>query len=150
MRLLIQRVRQASVTLTSDDRTVARIGRGMLVLVGIGPHDGPAEVAWAQKKLLSLRIFGDADGKMNLDVASVDGALLLVSQFTLYADLGRGRRPSFIGAAPPERAAPRFDELVASLRESGRPVEIGAFGQSMAVALVNDGPVTLWLDSDAD
>jgi len=150
MRLLIQRVRQASVTLVADGRSVASIGLGMLVLVGIGPRDGPREVTWAHHKLLHLRIFSDAEGKMNLDVEGAGGAFLLVSQFTLYADLRRGRRPSFVGAAPPERAAPTFDDLVTSLRSSGRTVATGAFGQSMAVALVNDGPVTLWLDSEAD
>jgi D-tyrosyl-tRNA(Tyr) deacylase len=149
MRLLVQRVREASVTLEAERRVIGRIGRGLLVLVGIGPADGAEEVAWARSKLLGLRIFADADGKMNLDVRAAGGALLLVSQFTLYADVSRGRRPSFVGAAAPEVAQPRFAELIATLREHGVVVETGAFGQAMQVALINDGPVTLWLDSQA-
>lgn len=147
MRLLVQRVREAAVTLSDSGREVARIDHGLLVLVGIGPADDEAEVAWAKAKLLGMRIFNDFQGKMNLDVIAAAGALLLVSQFTLYADLRRGRRPSFTTAAPPERAAPLFLRLVETLRAEGLVVPTGAFGQSMAVALVNDGPVTLWLDS---
>jgi D-tyrosyl-tRNA(Tyr) deacylase len=149
MRLLLQRVREASVTLQSSHAVVGRIGPGLLVLVGIGPADGPAEVAWACSKLLGLRVFADDSGKMNLDVVAAGGAILLVSQFTLYGDLSRGRRPSFLAAAPPEVAHERFLALVAAVRASGIDVATGAFGQAMQVALVNDGPVTLWLDSQA-
>jgi D-aminoacyl-tRNA deacylase len=127
--------------------TLGRIGRGLLVFVGIGPRDGDAEVAWAADRLLALRVFADADGRMNLDVRAAGGEFLVVSQFTLYGDLRRGRRPGFSGAAAPDVAERHYGALVDRLRSAGVPVATGAFGRSMHVELVNDGPVTLWLDS---
>jgi D-aminoacyl-tRNA deacylase len=126
---------------------VGRIGRGLLVFVGVGPADGEAEVAWATDRLLGLRVFADDRGKMNLDLQAVGGALLVVSQFTLYGDLRRGRRPGFSDAAAPESAERLYLELVRRLRGAGATVATGVFGRPMQVELVNDGPVTLWLDS---
>ena len=156
MRLLLQRVTRAEVRRV-DDRPpervadaglpVGRIGRGLLVLVGVAPEDGDDEVAWAAAKLLGLRVFADAEGKMNLDLRAIGGELLVVSQFTLYGDLRRGRRPGFAGAAPPDRAERVYRALVARLQAEGVTVATGAFGRAMQVELVNDGPVTLWLDS---
>jgi D-aminoacyl-tRNA deacylase len=161
LRLLLQRVARAEVRLAScgaggdaapgADRAagdaVGRIGRGLLVFLGVAPTDGEAEVAWAADRLLGLRVFADDHGKMNLDLRAVDGALLVVSQFTLYGDLRRGRRPGFSGAAAPESAERLYLALVQRLRGAGATVATGAFGQAMHVELVNDGPVTLWLDS---
>jgi D-aminoacyl-tRNA deacylase len=126
---------------------VGRIGRGLLVFVGVGPADGDAEVAWAADRLLALRVFADAFGRMNLDLRAVGGELLVVSQFTLYGDLRRGRRPGFSAAAGPEPAERHYRALVDRLRAAGVTVATGAFGRAMHVELVNDGPVTLWLDS---
>jgi D-tyrosyl-tRNA(Tyr) deacylase len=146
MRLAVQRVRSARVSLDPGE-VVGEIGRGLLVLVGIASEDGVLELRWACDKLLNMRIFADADGKTNLDLRSVSGSLLLVSQFTLYADLARGRRPSFTGAAPGPLARERFDQLVERLRAQGVGVATGAFGEEMLVELVNEGPFTVWLDS---
>ena len=157
MRLLLQRVLRAEVRLVADGQdgggstggpVVGRIDRGWLAFVGVAPGDGPAEVAWATAKLRGTRAFGDTEGRMNLDLDAVDGAVLLVSQFTLYGDLRRGRRPGFSRAAPPDEAERRYLELAARLRAEGVTVATGAFGRTMAVELVNDGPVTLWLDSE--
>lgn len=144
MRIVLQRVREASVTIEST--VVGAIGQGFLLLVGFAPGDTRAEVDWLAEKVLGLRLFSDAEGKMNLDLAAVGGGLLVVSQFTLYGDASRGRRPSFIGAARPEEAIPLYEHFLAVLRTSGLPVESGAFGADMQVALVNDGPVTLQLE----
>lgn len=144
MRLILQRVTRAEVRVEGE--TVGRIGRGLLVLAGVEEGDGDAEVAAAADKLAGLRVFEDADGKMNLDAAAVAGAFLVVSQFTLAADLSRGRRPSFAKAAPPEVAEPLVDALVADLQGRGYVVEEGRFGARMEVELVNDGPVTFVLD----
>lgn len=144
MRLILQRVRRAAVEVEGE--RVAAIGRGLLVLVGVERGDGGAQVDAAAERLATLRIFGDAADKMNLDVGAAGGSLLVVSQFTLLADLQRGRRPSFGRAAPPEVARPLVDALVARLRERGCQVECGRFGARMQVSLVNDGPVTLALD----
>jgi D-tyrosyl-tRNA(Tyr) deacylase len=144
MRLVLQRVARASVE-TGGER-VAAIGRGLLALVGVAPGDGDAEVAAAAAKVAGLRLFEDAEGKMNLDLSAAGGAVLLVSQFTLLASTERGRRPSFTGAARPEIAAPLVDRLAERLRELGVRVERGRFGSAMAVELINDGPVTLVLD----
>lgn len=152
MRLLLQRVARAEVRRADEadaGEVVGRIGRGLLVLVGVAPGDGADEVAWAAAKLLDLRIFPDADGRMNLDLVASGGGLLVVSQFTLYADTRRGRRPGFTAAAAPDVAERVYLELVERLRRSGVPVATGAFGRAMHVELVNDGPVTLWLDSAA-
>jgi len=146
MRALIQRVREASVTVAGE--RVAAIGPGLLVLAGVAADDTDDDRDWLARKIVALRIFGDDAGVMNRSVVDAGGALLAVSQFTLYASTRKGNRPSWSGAAPPELAAPRFEALVAALeRELGRPVPTGVFGADMQVALVNDGPVTVFLDS---
>lgn len=145
MRLLIQRVLEASVTV--DGKNVGAIGPGMLALLGVGKGDTEVQVAWAADKLLGLRFFEDEAGKMNRSILETRGGILLASQFTLYADTRKGRRPSFIDAAPPEEARRLYALCTAKLRESGLQVETGIFAADMKVALVNDGPVTLWLDS---
>lgn len=141
MRVVLQRVGQASVRV--DGQVVGEIGRGFLVLVGIERGDGPAQVKAAADKLAGLRVFEDDAGKMNLDLAAVGGAFLIVSQFTLAGSVAKGRRPSFDRAAPPAEAEPLVDALVADLRARGFRVETGRFRAHMEVALVNDGPVTL-------
>ncbi len=131
-----------------DGRVVGAIGRGVLVLAGAIADDADADIDWLARKITSMRIFDDADGVMNLSLRDIDGTILAVSQFTLLASTRKGARPSYSGAAPPELAHPRFDALVAALtRESGQAVAQGMFGAHMQVALVNDGPVTFWLDS---
>ncbi len=144
MRIVVQRVREASVTI--EGRVAASIGQGFLLLVGCASGDTMADVQWLAEKVTGLRLFADADGKMNRDLAAVGGAVLVVSQFTLYGDASKGRRPSFIGAARPEEAIPLYQGLVAALRAAGLPVATGEFGADMQVALVNDGPVTLLLE----
>lgn len=146
MKAVIQRVAEASVTV--DGQVVGRIGRGLLVLLGVGPDDSPHEVTLMVDKIAGMRIFADETGRFNHSIADVGGALLVVSQFTLFADTRRGRRPSFSSAAPPEIAAPRVEEFCATLRARGLSVETGVFGAMMQVALINDGPVTIILDSD--
>src|SRR5689334_1974060 len=146
MRALIQRVREAAVTVAGQE--VGRIGPGLLVLLGVGHADTDADIAYLAPKIAHLRIFEDADGKMNRSVLDVGGSVLLVSQFTLYADTRKGRRPSFIGAAPPAEAAGRVEAVGAALQALGIPVATGQFQAHMQVALVNDGPVTIWLDSN--
>lgn len=146
MRALVQRVREARVAV--DDAVAAAIGPGLLVLVGIGSDDAPADRDWLAHKLVELRIFDDERGIMNRSVRESGGAILAVSQFTLYASTRKGNRPSWSGAAPPEVARPHFDAFVGALGERlGKPVATGVFGAHMQVALVNDGPVTIWLDS---
>ena len=129
-----------------DSRTIGRIGRGYLLLVGFTAGDSEASLVWMADKVIGLRLFSDADDKMNLALDEVDGALLVVSQFTLYGDAAKGRRPSFITAARPEEAIPLYEKFVALLKERGARVETGEFGAMMDVELVNDGPVTLWLE----
>lgn len=146
MRAVVQRVSQASVTV--DGQTVGAIGRGFLVLVGATHSDSEAEAELLARKIAGLRIFEDAEGKMNLALEDVGGAVLVVSQFTLYADARKGRRPSFTAAARPEQAQPLIEYFVDQLRRQGLKVETGRFQATMQVALVNDGPVTLWLDTD--
>jgi D-aminoacyl-tRNA deacylase len=146
MRLVCQRVSQARVTV--DGEVVGNIGRGWAVLVGVGPDDGEAEVKKLAEKLALLRCFEDEAGKMNRSVLDGGGAILLVSQFTLYADTSRGRRPSFVKAAPPEVAEPLVKRLADELRARGLQVETGRFGQEMLVSLDNDGPVTILLSTD--
>jgi D-aminoacyl-tRNA deacylase len=148
MRLVVQRVRRASVTI--GDRVVGHVGVGAVVLAGIGREDTPDVVDRMAEKLLGLRYFEDADGRTNLAVAEAGGALLVVSQFTLFADLRRGRRPGFTGAAPPADAVPLLDAFVARLRADGLDVATGEFGADMEVELVNDGPFTLVIDSERD
>lgn len=145
MRALIQRVNEASVTV--DGEVVGEIERGFLVLLGVTQTDGPREAAWLAAKIAGLRVFDDAAGKMNLGLTDVGGAVLVVSQFTLYGDAHKGRRPDFLAAARPEQAEPLVNDFVAQLRGAGLHVETGRFRAMMQVALVNDGPVTLWLDT---
>ncbi len=133
-----------------DDGTSVRVQRaidhGFVLLVGFTHGDGEEQVRWMADKVLGLRLFSDPEGKMNLALGDVGGSILVVSQFTLYGDAAKGRRPSFIDAARPEVAIPLYERFVDLLRQSGTPVETGEFGASMEVELVNDGPVTLWLD----
>lgn len=129
-----------------DGEVVGEIGRGLLVLVGVAPDDSPADADALAAKLVGLRIFADDDGLMNLSVADVAGGILVVSQFTLYGDARKGRRPSFVGAAPPEVAEPLIDRLVEAIGGGGISVATGRFGAMMEVGLVNDGPVTLVLE----
>jgi D-aminoacyl-tRNA deacylase len=145
MRALIQRVTEASVTV--DGEVVGSIGRGFLVLLGVTQADGQREAAWLANKIAGLRVFDDADGKMNLGLADVEGEVLVVSQFTLYGDARKGRRPDFLRAARPEQAEPLVEYFVEQLRAAGLHVETGRFRAAMQVGLVNDGPVTLWLDT---
>ncbi|MGI9147109.1 MAG: D-aminoacyl-tRNA deacylase [Chloroflexota bacterium] len=146
MRALLQRVSQAAVTV--DGRTVGRIGRGWLVLLGVAHADTLATAGTLAEKVVGLRCFEDQAGKTNLAIKDVQGAVLLVSQFTLYADLSRGRRPGFTQAAPPEVADTLVTAFGAALERHGLNVEHGEFGGHMQVSLVNDGPFTVWLDSD--
>jgi D-tyrosyl-tRNA(Tyr) deacylase len=144
MRVLLQRVSRAEVRV--GERVTGRIGRGYLLLVGLTHADSEAALAWMADKVIGLRLFGDAEDKMNLSLEDVGGALLVVSQFTLYGNAEKGRRPSFIDAARPEVAVPLYERFIALLRERGVQVETGEFGAMMDVELVNDGPVTLWLE----
>jgi D-tyrosyl-tRNA(Tyr) deacylase len=144
MRVVVQRVARASVTV--QGRVTGSIGRGLLVLVGFAPGDTPETVEWMADKVAGLRIFADGDGKMNLDVGQVAGSLLVVSQFTLYGDASKGRRPSFVAAAPPGVAVPLYQAFIARLKARRLPVETGEFGAMMDVELVNQGPVTLILE----
>lgn len=144
MRLILQRVTSAAVRV--DGETVGSLDRGLLVLAGVEKDDGPGQAAAAAERLAGLRVFEDADGKMNLAAADAGAGFLVVSQFTLAASLDRGRRPSFGRAAPPGVAEPLIDALVDDLRERGFEVATGRFGARMEVELVNDGPVTFVLD----
>jgi len=145
VRAVIQRVSSASVA--ADGRTVGEIGAGLLVLLGVAQGDTEREAAWVADKIANLRIFEDDGGKMNLSVQEIGGAVLVVSQFTLLADCRKGRRPSFIGAAPPEEADRLYRMVAERLREAGLPVETGLFQARMQVSLVNDGPVTIVLET---
>jgi D-aminoacyl-tRNA deacylase len=151
VRALIQRVSEASVTVAGE--RIAAVGGGLLVLVAagagdgpVGPLPGPEAPAQLAAKVAGLRVFADAEGRMNRSIADVGGEALVVSQFTLYADVRRGNRPGFTGAAPPDVGEQLVDAFVSALRELGVPVQTGRFGAHMQVALVNDGPVTIWLD----
>ena len=144
MRVLVQRVSRAEVRV--GERVSGRIGRGLLLLIGFTHDDSEEKLVWMADKVTGLRIFADADDKMNLAVADVGGALLAVSQFTLYGDAAKGKRPSFIDAARPETAIPLYERFIDLLRQRGVPTETGEFGAMMDVELVNDGPVTLWLE----
>jgi D-aminoacyl-tRNA deacylase len=145
VRAVIQRVSEASVRV--DGAVVGQIGWGFLVLLGITHADGEAEAAWLAKKIAGLRLVEDGDGKMNLGLADVDGAVLAVSQFTLYGNAAKGRRPSFTEAARPEQAQPLYEHFCAALRAEGIEVAQGIFQAHMQVALVNDGPVTLVVET---
>lgn len=145
MRAVIQRVTEASVTVAGQ--ITGEIGKGFLVLLGIAADDTQQDVIWMAGKIAGLRVFEDADGKMNLSLGDIDAAVLLVSQFTLYGDCRKGRRPSFVQAARPELAVELYQSVAAELRGLGVPVETGTFQAHMDVRLLNDGPVTLLLDS---
>ncbi|HEX9292830.1 MAG TPA: D-aminoacyl-tRNA deacylase [Gemmatimonadales bacterium] len=147
MRVVLQRVKRAEVRV--DSRVTGKIGPGFLVLAGFAPTDTEAQLGWMAEKILGLRVFADDQGKMNRDLAETKGSLLVVSQFTLYGDASKGRRPSFIDAAPPNLAIPLYEKFIALLKEKSAgkiPVETGEFGAMMDVELVNDGPVTLILE----
>jgi D-tyrosyl-tRNA(Tyr) deacylase len=147
VRVVLQRVSRAEVRI--DGRVVGRIGRGHMLLVGFKAGDGPEQLEWMADKVLGLRVFSDSEGKMNLGLEEAGGDLLVVSQFTLYGDASKGRRPSFIDAAPPDVATGLYDQFVRVLRsKTARAVETGEFGAMMEVDLVNDGPVTLVLERD--
>ena len=144
MRLLIQRVSHASVTV--DQQIISEIGNGLLILLGIGHSDGEEQTAFLAEKTANLRIFEDGQGKTNLSVLDVKGEAIVVSQFTLYANTSKGRRPSFLDAALPEIASPLVDRFVELLRTHGVPTQTGQFGAHMQVKIHNDGPVTIWLE----
>ena len=150
MRVLLQRVSRADVRIREgagvEPRVSGRIGRGYVLLVGFTATDTDDQTAWMAEKVSGLRLFADAEDKMNLALGDVGGAVLVVSQFTLYGDARKGRRPSFIDAARPELAIPLYERFIAQLRDTGLHVETGEFGAMMDVELVNDGPVTLWLE----
>jgi D-tyrosyl-tRNA(Tyr) deacylase len=145
MRAVLQRVSQARVVV--DQKAVGEIGPGLLVLLGVTSSDTPEQARWLADKLVGLRIFNDDEGKMNRSLVEVGGAMLIVSQFTLYGDCRKGRRPSFIEAAPPEIAIPRYEQFIDAVKALGVSVATGRFGAMMQVELVNDGPVTLIIDS---
>jgi D-tyrosyl-tRNA(Tyr) deacylase len=147
VRVLLQRVSRASVSVR--DELVAEIGPGLLLLVGIGADDGLGEYDRIAEKVVHLRVFDDEAGVMNRSLADVGGQVLVVPQFTLYGDVRRGRRPSWDGAAPPDVAAGRVEALARALEDRGADVRRGAFREHMAVELVNDGPVTIWIDAAA-
>ncbi len=144
MRVVLQRVSRASVSIVGE--VVGSIGVGYLVLVGFTQGDGDSQLQWMADKIVGLRLFADDEGKMNRDLGEVGGALLVVSQFTLYGDTRKGRRPSFVHAAPPDEATALYEQFVGALLDRGVNVETGSFGAMMDVELVNDGPVTLVLD----
>ena len=145
MRAVIQRVNYGRVTI--DGRVTADIGKGLVILLGIGPGDDEEKSAALAKKIAQLRIMEDAQGKMNLSILDTGGSAVVVSQFTLYADTRKGNRPSFTDAAPPQTASPLVDHFVAQLRALGIPTQTGEFGAHMLVALENDGPVTIWMEN---
>jgi len=148
MRAVVQRVNQAQVRV--ENKVVAKIGLGLVVLLGISPTDTEADVREMAEKVANLRIFGDAQGKMNLSCLDINGEIIVVSQFTLYADTRRGRRPSFTGAASPELAEPLCQFFVETLRIMGVPTQSGVFGAHMVVDIQNDGPVTILLEQPGD
>lgn len=144
MRAVVQRVKQGSVTIEGE--RVAEIGQGMVILLGVGPEDSETQAAAMARKIAKLRIFSDADDKINLSVLDIEGEAIVVSQFTLYANTRKGNRPSFVDAAPPEIASPLVDRFVELLRGQGVPVQTGKFGADMLVQIANDGPVTILLE----
>jgi len=148
MRAVIQRVSRARVVI--GEEVAGEIGQGLLVLLGVSRTDTEDQARWLAEKIVSLRLFADAEGRMNLSVADVGGSVLVVSQFTLYGDCSKGRRPSFIDAAPPEIAIPLYEAFINGVRAQGIPAATGRFGAMMQVELVNDGPVTLIVDSKSE
>lgn len=145
MRVLLQRVKEASVRV--DQQIVGAIEQGCLLLVGLTHEDSEQEIEWMAQKIAHLRIFADEEGKMNRSLLDIEGAVLSVSQFTLYGDCRKGRRPNFMQAARPEQAEQLYEQFNQCLRDYGLPVETGVFGAMMDVSLINDGPVTLWLET---
>ncbi|KAA3642905.1 MAG: D-tyrosyl-tRNA(Tyr) deacylase [Chloroflexi bacterium] len=146
MRALVQRVQAGAVTV--EERRVAEIERGVVVLLGVGPEDGEEQARYLAEKIANLRIFEDEAGKMNLSLLDVGGEAIVVSQFTLYADTRKGRRPSFVSAAAPEVAEPLVARFAAILQEQGVPAQTGEFGAHMLVEIANDGPVTIWMERE--
>ncbi len=146
MRAVVTRVASASVSI--DGETVGKIGRGFLILLGVGPEDGEAQCRRLAEKALGLRVFSDEQGKMNLGLEQIGGEVLVVSRFTLYGNCRKGRRPSFVAAAPPELGNAMYERFLELCREMGFAPQHGRFGADMQVESVNDGPVTLWLDTD--
>jgi D-tyrosyl-tRNA(Tyr) deacylase len=144
MRVVIQRVAHGRVTVAGN--TVAEIARGLVILVGVGPDDGEEQARYIAEKIANLRIFEDEDGKMNLSLLDVGGEAVVVSQFTLHADTRKGRRPSFVNAAPQQIAGPLVERFAALLEEQGVPTQTGQFGAKMMVEIANDGPVTIWIE----
>lgn len=144
MRVLLQRVSKASVSV--EDKVISRIGKGLVILLGVGHGDGEEQVNFLAEKIANLRVFEDEQGKTNLSILDVAGEAIVVSQFTLYADTRKGRRPSFTDAAPPEVAAPLVERFVERLRGYGVPTQTGQFGAHMLVEIHNEGPVTIWLE----
>ena len=146
MRLVLQRVSEASVSVAG--KKVAEIGPGLIILLGVGPQDDQEQATYLAEKTAQLRIFEDEAGKMNRSLIDTGGEAIVVSQFTLFADTRKGRRPSFTSAAPPEVAGPLVDLFAELLRQKGIPTQMGVFGEHMQVALINDGPVTIWIERD--
>lgn len=144
MRAVLQRVSQAKVSVA--EKAIAEIRQGFVILLGIAPGDGEDQARYLVEKIVHLRVFEDEQGKLNRSLLEVGGQIILVSQFTLYADTRRGRRPSFTDAAPPEIASPLIERFAELLRQSGAPTQTGSFGAHMLVELANDGPVTIWLE----
>lgn len=146
MRVVVQRVETGKVTI--GDHTVAEIGRGVVILLGIGPDDGEEQARYLAEKIANLRIFADEDGKTNLSLLEVGGEAIIVSQFTLYADTRKGRRPSFVKAASPEVAEPLVERFAGLMGAQGVPTQTGQFGAKMLVEIFNDGPVTIWMERE--
>ncbi|HEY5982224.1 MAG TPA: D-aminoacyl-tRNA deacylase [Anaerolineales bacterium] len=144
MRVILQRVSEASVSVA--ERRIAHISRGLLILLGIGHEDAQEQARFLAEKIANLRVFEDIEGKTNLSIKDVGGEAIVVSQFTLYADVSKGRRPSFTEAAAPSSAEPLVEKFIQLLRDQGVPTQTGAFGQHMQVEIHNDGPVTIWLE----
>ena len=145
MRVVIQRVTEAEVSI--NEEISGKINNGLLILVGIGQDDHMEDIQWLTQKITNLRIFSDNEGKMNLSILDIKGEILLVSQFTLYASIKKGNRPSFIQSAPPIFAIPLYEQFIKSLKETGIAIQTGQFGADMKVSLTNDGPVTIIIDS---
>jgi D-aminoacyl-tRNA deacylase len=144
MRVILQRVAHGRVSV--GDRTIAEIGPGLIILLGVGPDDGESEIRYLAQKIANLRIFEDDNGKMNRSLLDIGGGAIIVSQFTLYADTRKGRRPSFTDAALPEVANPLVERFAEALQELGVATQTGEFGAHMLVEIANDGPVTIWMD----